>query len=125
MTVSMSRASHKIKRQNTSAVASLAGLGWPLPACTNAARASFLRANKPALFAVMGFCGGAVGVLLAELVPTFHFSGPALTQTIHTALWTGVAASLLTLALSIVLKPRGRDVPSELSSLANHESIYG
>jgi len=32
---------------------------------------------------------------------------------------------LFTLALSIVLKPRGRDVPSELSSLFSHESIHG
>ena len=29
---------------------------------------------------------------------------------------------LFTLALSIVLKPRGRDVPSELSSLSSHET---
>jgi cytoskeletal protein RodZ len=32
---------------------------------------------------------------------------------------------LFTLALSIVLKPRGRDVPSELSSAASHEAIHG
>jgi len=32
---------------------------------------------------------------------------------------------LFTLALSIVLKPRGRDVPSELSSVSTYEGIHG
>jgi cytoskeletal protein RodZ len=32
---------------------------------------------------------------------------------------------LFTLALSIVLKPRGRDVPSELSSASTYEGIHG
>ena len=32
---------------------------------------------------------------------------------------------LFTLALSIVLKPRGRDVPSELSSTGSHEPTLG
>jgi hypothetical protein len=67
-------------------------------------RAARLRANKSALLAVMGFCGGAVGVMVAELVPTIPFASFRLTQIIATALWTAVATSLLTLALSVAVE---------------------
>ena len=56
-----------------------------------------------------------------ENIPTdvFHFSQRVAVQRER------VCHEVETLALSIVLKPRGRDVPSELSSLASHESIHG
>jgi hypothetical protein len=78
-------------------------------------RASIFRTNKVALFGLLGFCGGAIGQLLAVLAPKFLFASLLLTETIHTALQTAIAASLLTLALSVgnAYYLRKRDVPSD------------
>ena len=76
-------------------------------------RAARLRANKTALLAVMGFCGGAFGVMVAELVPTIPFASLKLTQIIATVLWTAAAASLVTLALSVAV-----DLPLALALAA-------
>jgi hypothetical protein len=67
-------------------------------------RAALLRANKTALLALMGFCGGAFGVMAAELVSMIQSAGFGLPQTLSTALWTAVATSLLTLALSVAVE---------------------
>jgi len=58
-----------------------------------------IRQNKPLLFALMGLVGGAIGALLAEFAPHFHFGGPRMEQTLYTGLWTAVSASVLTTAL--------------------------
>jgi hypothetical protein len=62
-------------------------------------RASAFRSNKTALFAVLGFGGGALGVLPAELFPRMNLAGLYAGQIIYIAAWTAIASGVLTLAL--------------------------
>src|SRR5271154_7196534 len=50
-------------------------------------RAAAFRSNKTALLAVMGFCGGAIGVLPAELFPRISLASYDAAQIIYIAAW--------------------------------------
>jgi hypothetical protein len=62
-------------------------------------RASAFRSNKTALLGVIGFCGGAIGVLPAELFPRINLASYYAAQIIYVAAWTAIASGVLTLAL--------------------------
>src|SRR5580700_10234638 len=62
-------------------------------------RASAFRSNKTALLGMMGFCGGAIGVLPAELFPRINLASYYAAQIIYIAVWTAIASGVLTLAL--------------------------
>jgi len=60
-----------------------------------------LQANKPLLFALLGFSGGFIGALAAEILPIPMATSGGFAQVVATGLWTAVAASALGVALSM------------------------
>lgn len=62
-------------------------------------RLAAIRSNKHLLFALMGLAGGAAGALVAELAPMPAISQELLRYVVHTSLWSGVFAGVLTIGL--------------------------
>jgi len=60
-----------------------------------------LQANKPLLFALLGFAGGFTGALAAEILPIPMAATKGFAQLVATGLWTAVAAAALAVALSL------------------------
>ncbi len=72
--------------------------------------ASVLRSNKPLLFGLAGFFGAALGALVAEAVPHFQMANARAGESLYTALYSGVAASVLTPALWLAAEYHRRRV---------------
>ena len=59
-----------------------------------------IRNNKPLLFLVFGFVGGATGSLLSELIPEVE-KASFLTVLVHISIWTGIIGGATAFALFV------------------------